>query len=259
MTNRVFGAGHVLRPVFVQPFRCRNVLIEGITILNSPMWVINPVYCTNVTVRRVTSNSSGPNSDGCDPDSSTDVLIRDCSFSEGDDCLAVKSGQDADGLRVNIPSQNVVIQNCVFQDGHGGVTFGSDSSGGIANVFTENCAFNSVNLDSAIRLKTNPARGGWITNIYVRNCITKSAATAIHMTMAYTSSSAGNSGTNYPVVRNLDIRDCAFAAGGVFVQGLDSAHRITDLTIANCRFSTGGSSFFNTNNLTLLNNKGAGL
>ena len=261
ISNRVFGAGHVMRPTFVQPFRCRNVLIEGVTILNSPFWVINPVYCTNVTVRGVTVNSGGPNSDGCDPDSSEDVLIRDCSFSEGDDCLSVKAGQDVDGLRVNIPARNIVIQNCKFQDGHGGVTLGSDSSGGIANVFAENCAFNSPSLNMALRFKTNPARGGYITNIFIRNCVIKTAGAGIHMTMAYTSSSGGNTGTNYPIVRNIDIRDCAFGSTGtaVSLQGWDAAHPISDVNIVNCRFGSGGSGFSSTTNINLINNRGGGL
>ena len=95
--DRVFGAGHFLRPCFIQPTRCRNVLIEGVKILGSPMWVISPLYCTNVTVRGVTVKATGPNTDGCDPDSCSDVLIKDCNFSDGDDCIAIKSGRDRDG------------------------------------------------------------------------------------------------------------------------------------------------------------------
>jgi polygalacturonase len=260
--QRIFGDGHYLRPNLIQPFRCRNVLIEGVTLNNSPMWVINPVYCTNVTVRNVTVNSLGPNSDGCDPDSSTDVLIRGCSFSEGDDCIAIKSGRDGDGLRVNIPSQNIVIQDCKFRDGHGGITCGSETSGGITNVFAENCLLNSASLQYALRFKTCPQRGGGIQNIYIRNCIIARASTAgIHMTMNYCSG-----GTNYPVVRNIDIRDCAFAAfspgaQAVYIEGLDSTHRITDVTIANCRFAnaTGGNFFINTNHINRINNRGGGL
>ena len=102
--DRVFGAGHFLRPYFIQPTRCRNVLIEGVKILGSPMWVISPLYCTNVTVSGVTVEATGPNTDGCDPDSCTDVLIKDCSFSDGDDCIAIKSGRDRDGHRSIFPA-----------------------------------------------------------------------------------------------------------------------------------------------------------
>jgi len=258
VAQRIFGAGHYLRPVLVQPFRCRNVLIEGVTLTNSPMWVLNPVYCTNVTIRGVTVNSSGPNSDGCDPDSATDVLIRDCSFSEGDDCIAVKSGRDADGLRVNIPCRNIVIQNCRFQNGHG---VGSETSGGITNVFAENCSMNSPSLQYAMRFKTCPQRGGSIQNVYLRNCIIKTTQVGIHMEMQYCTG-----GTNVPIVRNIDIRDCAFASFSgsssrpVYMRGYDSANRITDVTIANCRFATAAlaNSFSNTNRISFINNKGGG-
>ena len=90
-TERVFGDGHYLRPNFVQPYRCKNVLIEGVTIINSPMWEIHPVLCENVTVRGVTVDSHGPNNDGCDPESCRDVLIENCTFDTGDDCIAIKS------------------------------------------------------------------------------------------------------------------------------------------------------------------------
>jgi polygalacturonase len=257
VAQRVFGAGHYLRPVFAQPFRCRNVLIEGVTLTNAPMWVLNPVYCTNVTIRGVTVNSSGPNSDGCDPDSATDVLIRDCSFSEGDDCIAVKSGRDADGRRVNVPCRNVVIQNCKFQDGHGGVTLGSETAGGVTNIFAENCSLNSANLEKALRFKTCPQRGGYIQNVYIRNCIIKTAQVGVHMDLQYCTG-----GTNYPVVCNIDIRDCAFsnAVQAVYLRGYNTANPITDVTVANCRFlkTSSANSYSNTNRISFLNNKGGG-
>ena len=97
--ERQFGDGHRLRPNFVQPYRCRNVLIEGVTFVNSPMWILNPVLCKNVTIRGVTVDSHGPNNDGCDPESCRDVLIEKCTFDTGDDCIAIKSGRNADGRR----------------------------------------------------------------------------------------------------------------------------------------------------------------
>src|ERR1035437_4281736 len=91
--DRVYGEGRWLRPQFIQPYRCTNVLIEDVTIRNSPMWEINPVLSKNVTVRDVKIASHGPNNDGCDPESSTDVLIDNCEFDTGDDCIAIKSGR----------------------------------------------------------------------------------------------------------------------------------------------------------------------
>lgn len=263
VSERVFGPGHLLRPNFVQFVRCQNVLIEGIKIFGSPMWVINPVYCTNVTVRGVTVQAEGPNTDGCNPDSSTDVLIENCYFSNGDDCIAIKSGRDHDGRRVGIPSQNIVIRNCVFKDGHGGVTVGSETAGGVRNVFAENCRFDSPNLDMAIRFKTNPARGGFIENCYIRNCTINTAKVGIHMTMRYGSSGA-REGAFMPLVRNIDIRNCTFERlldRAIFIEGHSHTGKIESVTIANCRFkpAPNPSIITNATAVRLVNTTGAGL
>jgi len=238
VAERVFGEGHKLRPNFIQPMRCKNVLIEGVRVINSPMWTLNPVYCTNVTIRGVTVETDGPNTDGCDPDSCTDVLIEDCVFSNGDDCIAVKSGRDEDGRRVNIPCENVVIRNCVFKNGHGGVTMGSETAGGIRNVFAENCHFDSPDLDMAMRFKTNPARGGYIENIYLRNCVVKTAKYGIHITKRYGAGITKDGDTD-PAVRNIDIRDSKFETltkGAIFVQGFSAEKLVTDVRIEHCDF-----------------------
>ena len=246
--ERVFGEGRKLRPNFVQPVRCNNVLLEGVRLINSPMWVLNPIYCTNVTIRGVTVETEGPNTDGCDPDSCTDVLIENCRFSNGDDCIAIKSGRDHDGRRVNIPTENVVIRNCVFAAGHGGVTVGSETAGGIRNVFAEDCHFDSPDLDMAMRFKTNPARGGFIENIYLRNCTVKTAKFGIHMTMRYASNGAAD-GNAPPRVRNIDIRDSKFSnltKAPIFIEGWSDAAPITDVTIANCELACDKKKFTNT-------------
>jgi polygalacturonase len=129
VAERVHGDGHYLRPQFVQPYRCTNVLIEGVTLRNVPMWVIHPVLSRNVIVRGVKVISHGPNSDGCDPESSSDVLIEDTLFDSGDDCIAIKSGRNKDGRRLRTPSERVVVRGCRMRAGHGGVTIGSEVSG----------------------------------------------------------------------------------------------------------------------------------
>jgi polygalacturonase len=101
--ERQFGEGDRLRSSFVQPYRCRRVLIEGVTIVNSPMWILNPVLCESVTIRGATVDSHGPNNDGCNPESCRNVLIERCTFDTGDDCIAIKSGRNADGRRLNRP------------------------------------------------------------------------------------------------------------------------------------------------------------
>lgn len=147
--KRIFGEGHFLRPNFVQFYKSENILIEGVTIIRSPMWEIHPVLCENVTVRKITVISHGPNNDGCDPESCRNVLIKECFFDTGDDCIAIKSGRNGDGRRINIPSENIIIQDCRMKDGHGGVVIGSEMSGNCRNVFAENCVMDSPNLERA--------------------------------------------------------------------------------------------------------------
>jgi polygalacturonase len=205
VSQRVFGEGHYLRPQFIQPYRCKNVLIEGVTIINSPMWEIHPVLCTNVTVQGVKIKSHGPNNDGCDPESCTDVLIKDCTFDTGDDCIAVKSGRNADGRRINVPCENIVIQGCEMKDGHGGVTIGSEISGGVRYLFAENCRMDSPNLDRALRFKNNAARGGVLEHIYMRDVQVGHVADAVVSVDFYYEE--GEKGRFTPVVRNVGVRN----------------------------------------------------
>lgn len=203
--ERQFGDGDYLRPSFLQPYRCENVLIEGITIVNSPMWEIHPVLSRNVTVRGVTVVSHGPNNDGCNPESSKDVLIEDCVFDTGDDCIAIKSGRNNDGRRVNVPSENIIVRNCVMKEGHGGVVIGSEISGGCRNVFVENCQMSSPNLDRALRIKTNSIRGGLIENVFMRNVVVDQVRDAvIKVNFLY---EEGDAGDFAPVVRNVVVRN----------------------------------------------------
>src|SRR5258707_2816586 len=160
VAQRIYGAGHFLRPTFVEPYRSRNILIEGVTIRNAPFWVLHPTLCTNVTIRRVTIIGHGPNTDGCDPESCRDVLIEDCIFDTGDDCIALKSGRNADGRRLNVPIENVVIRGCRMNSGHGGITVGSEVSGGARNIYAEKNRLDSPELERRLRVKTNNARGG---------------------------------------------------------------------------------------------------
>jgi polygalacturonase len=167
--HRQFGEGDKLRPSFVEFNRCQNVLIEGVKIRRSPMWELHPLLCTNVTVRGVDIVSHGANNDGCDPESCRDVLIEKCLFDTGDDCIAIKSGRNTDGRRVNVPSVNLIIRDCIMRDGHAGTAIGSEISGSCSNVFVENCEMSSSNLVCALRLKSNAVRGGVLQNIFMRN------------------------------------------------------------------------------------------
>ncbi len=234
--ERVFGAGFGIRPNFIQPYRCKNVLIEGITMLRSPMWEINPVLCTNVTVRGVKINSHGPNNDGCDPECCRDVLIEDCLFDTGDDCIAIKSGRNADGRRVGVPSENFIIRNCTMKDGHGGVVLGSEMSGGIRNIYVEDCYMDSPNLDRAIRLKSNSNRGGYLENMYVRNVrVGQVGEAVVRINLRY---SPPESGDFPPRVNNIIIENVTSEKSmrPLYLLGLEE-QPIGNVTIKNCTFN----------------------
>ena len=234
VNERIFGEGDYLRPNFIQPYKCKNILIEGVTITNSPMWVIHPVLSENITIRKVKVISHGPNSDGCDPESCKDVLIEDCLFDTGDDCIAIKSGRDHDGRRVNVPSENIVIRNCVMKDGHGGVVIGSEVSGNVRNVFAEDCEMSSPNLDRALRIKSNSRRGGTIENVFMRNVTVGAVADAVvRVYMFY----ANETGDNHPVVRNIQVKNVTSKKSnyGIYIEA-EEDYPVEGIVIEDCSF-----------------------
>jgi polygalacturonase len=236
VAERVFGEGDYLRPCSIQICHSKNVLIEGVTIRNSPMFEINPVLCANVTVRGVKIASRGPNNDGCDPDSCTDVLIEDCSFETGDDCIAIKSGRNRDGRRVAVPSQNIIVRGCQMKDGHGALTVGSEMSGGVRNVFAENCRLNSPELNQAFRFKTNAMRGGAIEHIFFRNIVIGQVSGAVlQVDFLY---EEGEQGPERPTVSDIDIRDvtCEKSEYALQLRGFGSSP-IRDVRLENCTFN----------------------
>jgi polygalacturonase len=235
VSDRVFGEGRYLRPNFIQPYRSKNVLIADVTIENSPMWEINPVLCRNVTVRNVRISSHGPNNDGCDPESCTDVLIENCTFDTGDDCIAIKSGRNRDGRRVAAACENLVIRGCTMKDGHGGVTIGSEVSGSVRNVFVENCHMDSPHLDRALRLKSNAQRGGTIENVFFRNVTVGQVAQAIVDVDFYYEE--GPNGPFQPTARNIVVQNvtCKKSKYALYLRGYESSP-IHDVRLAHCVF-----------------------
>lgn len=233
--ERIFGEGHYLRPQFIQPYRCQNVLVDGVTIQNSPMWEIHPVLCRNVIVQNVKINSHGPNNDGCNPESCTDVLIKNCYFDTGDDCIAIKSGRNADGRRLNTPSENIIVQGCRMKDGHGGITVGSEISGGVKNVFAEDCQLDSQNLDHALRVKNNAMRGGLLENLHFRNIEVGQVAHAV-ITIDF-NYEEGAKGAFTPVVRDYTVDGLRSGKSkhALDVQGLPGAP-VINLRLTNCSF-----------------------
>src|SRR5262249_43705355 len=218
-----------------QPYRTNNVLIEGVTIRNSPMWEIHPVLCKNVTVRNVKIDSHGPNNDGCDPECCTDVLIEGCLFDTGDDCIAIKSGRNSDGRRVGAATENLIIRNCTMKDGHGGGSIGSEISRGVRNVFVSDCRMSSPHLDRALRIKTNAPRGGVIENIWFEKVTVGQVATDAIQTESYCEEA--ENGRPKPVVRNIHIADvtCQKSNDALSLRGFESSP-IREVYVVRCSF-----------------------
>jgi len=166
-------------------YRCTNVLIEGVTLRNSPAWTVNPVYCENVTIHDLTiiNPENSPNTDGINPDSCRNVRISNCHIDVGDDCIAIKCGKDEDGRRVNKPCENITITNCTMLSGHGGVVIGSEMSGGVKNVVISNCVFDGT--DRGIRLKTQRGRGGVVQDVRISNIVMRNVGCALTLNMFY--------------------------------------------------------------------------
>ncbi|MBQ5879589.1 MAG: glycoside hydrolase family 28 protein [Alistipes sp.] len=191
--ERIFGAGTVLRPSMIQFLGCSRILVEGITVKDSPFWTIHPVYCDNVIVRGVTIESHFPNNDGCDPESTSNVLIEKCIFRTGDDAVAIKAGRDTDGRSIGRPSQNIVVRDCIFHSECNGLCIGSEMSGGVENVYMERVEIGTVK--NAIYFKSNKDRGGYIRRVVVDDITVERARGAI---LRFETNYFGFRGGNYP-------------------------------------------------------------
>ena len=263
--ERIFGMGKGLRPQLVNFVRCQNVLIESVRLLNSPFWVIHPMFCKNMTVRNAYIYNEGPNGDGCDPESCEDVLIEGCTFHTGDDCIALKSGRNGDGLRANVPCKNVIVRKCIMEDGHGGVVIGSEISGGCDNIFAEDCKMDSPNLDRVLRIKTNTCRGGINQNIYMRNIEVGQCKEAVmRINLVYEPNEIAERG-HIPTVRNVYMENvtCKKSKYGILLNGLDESSQIYNINVKNCHFEgltaepvfrTGKSHDIHIQNLTVSSN-----
>ena len=247
MDERSFGPKDGLRPQMVNFNQCEGILIEDVTLLRSPFWVIHPLLSKDITVRGVHINNNGPNGDGCDPESCDRVLIENCYFNTGDDCIAIKSGRNNDGREggqgkfAGTPSKNIIIRNCKFNNGHGGVVIGSEISGGCQNVFAENCEMDSPSLDRVLRIKTNSCRGGIIENINMRNITVGQCGEAVlKINTDYEPREVCCRGF-YPTVRNVTMENvtCKKSKYGVMIVGYQDpklAYTVNNITVRNCQF-----------------------
>ncbi len=157
-----------LRPHLIQFNRCKNVLLDGFEIRESPFWTIHMYLCDGGIVRNLDVKAHGHNNDGVDLEMSRNFLVENCVFDQGDDAVVIKSGRNQDAWRLNTPCENIVVRNCQIKKGHVLLGIGSEMSGGVRNVYMHDC----VVLDSVFRLffvKTNNRRGGFIENIHMEN------------------------------------------------------------------------------------------
>lgn len=221
--------GKALRPAFFQPMSCKNILVEGVTFLYGAFWTITPTYCENVIIRKVKIITQGelgktPNGDGVNPSSSKNVLIEYCEFDTGDDCIAIKAGRDNDGLRVNKPTENIFIRYCTGKRGHGGIVIGSETSGGLKNIYAENCEFDGT--DRIVRIKTARGRGGIIENMWFKNlkgCNIQKEALHINMLYTGTRFPAYEVNSTTPIIRNINYENITISSGetyGIEILGL---------------------------------------
>ncbi|MGI6232732.1 MAG: glycoside hydrolase family 88 protein [Prevotella sp.] len=237
--QRRFGMGKGLRPQLVNFNECDGILIQGLKFINSPFWVLHPLLSKNITVDGVTVWNEGPNGDGCDPEACENVLIQNCVFHTGDDCIAIKSGRNNDGRLWNQPSKNIIIRNCKMEDGHGGVVIGSEISGGCQNVYAENCFMDSPHLERVLRIKTNNCRGGLIENINMRNVtVGQCRETVLRINLNYEPKEDCYRGFE-PTVRRVLMENvtCKKSQYGVLINGLDKIENVYDITVRNCNFT----------------------
>jgi len=239
-----------LRPPLVQFLNCADIILEGITVQNSPFWTVHPVYCKNITIKNITviNPADAPNTDGLDIDSCEDVLIQDCFVSVGDDGIALKSGSGENGIQAGKPCKNITVRGCTVNDGHGGIVIGSETAAGVSDVLVENCRF--AGTDRGIRIKTRRGRGGKIENLVFNNLIMENNLCPFAINMFYRC--GADSSDNFfiqealpvneatPSVKNISITNlnasgCRASAG--FIAGLPESP-VENLNVFNCNFST---------------------
>lgn len=227
--ERIFGEGDYLRPSMIQFFSCTNVKIEGISVKDSPFWVIHLVACHNAVVRGVSVDSRILNNDGVDIESSSNVLIENNRFTTGDDSIVIKSGRDQDGWRLGRPSERIIIRNN-YMEGHNALAIGSEMSGGVRHVFMENNQLGEVR--GSLYFKSNQDRGGVVENIHIRNIsVEKSYKPLIQFRTDYHGLRHGG---HIPVFKNITIENVTVNETGrlIDIRGLES-EPISKVTIRN--------------------------
>jgi polygalacturonase len=218
VAQRNFGEGDYLRPHLIQLFDCERITIEDVFITNSPFWCIHLLQSENAILRGIRYDAKLVNNDGIDPEMSRNILIEDVHFNNGDDNVAIKSGRDHDGRNAACPSENIIIRNCHFKGLHA-VVLGSEMSAGVQNVWVENCDYAGY-CKRGLYIKTNPDRGGFIRNIYFKNCKFDEVEDLFYITSMY--GGEGQDNTFFTDIESITVEDiqCRKArAGGLVLQG----------------------------------------
>lgn len=250
--KRIYGTEKAaLRPSFIQTINCKNLLLDDFTIKDGPQWTIHPVYCENVTVRNVCVETQGPNTDGLNPDSCNNVLIEHCSFNTGDDCIAINSGINEDGIRVSKPCENIEIRNCTMTGGHGAVVIGSAMSGGVKSVYAHDCVIDGTM--QGIRLKSMRGRGGYVKDVRFENIeINNTTDQAIQINMFYGSSTVIPKTAMPSDFSDIQIKNINGNGNklGIQIKGLPE-HRLRDISLSEIRL--GAESSFECSDVEGLN------
>jgi len=222
--KRIFGTvKDGIRPNFVVTINCTNVLMEGFTITNGPMWTIQPIYSENVIIRNVTFKTYGPNGDGIDPDSCRNMLIENCLFDTDDDAIAIKSGRDSDGWRVNKPCENIVVKGCRFGLGKacdGVVSIGSEMSGGVRNIYIHDCTFTKTGR--GVRIKSRRGRGGIVENVWLENLTMNSVDDDALLLNSFYEGGLDPTSNTAPLFRNINVKNlvCNGTEEAIVIRGL---------------------------------------
>ena len=227
--QRVFGKDARLRPLFVQFVECERVLVQGVTLRDSPFWCVHPVYCSDVIVRGITIVSRHINSDGVDPDSSRRVLVENCSFEVGDDGVALKAGRDQDGWRVGRVCEDIVVRNCRYLGDTGGMAIGSEMSGGVRRVFVD--GWDIPRASHTLYFKANRDRGGFIEDVRIRNVRAGSVRALIKFSNDFHSYRGGNFPTRFRRITMENVT-CDTAQVGLHISG-DASAPVEDIVIRN--------------------------
>jgi hypothetical protein len=218
LEERVFAPKGFLRPSFIQFNRCEKVLVQGITVGHIPFWGVHALYSKHVTIRSIKVESDRVNNDGIDIDSSSKVLVEGCSFSTGDDCIAIKSGRDYDGRRMGIPSQDVVIRDCNMKKGGSAcIAIGSEMSGGVRGVYIFRCTVNRV--QTLLNIKSNLDRGGYVEGIRMWNLAVQECERLIQITTSYHGYMGGKMPPRFDDIEVQDVR-CDVAKQGISIRGV---------------------------------------